>query len=583
MQKLTMQNTTSPNSFSSGTTTLRSDPIPRDLWFQIQRPIAVLALFLFAPLLAVLFILVKSTSRGPFIYRQQRLGMRKQPFVTYKIRSMVNGADRDLKLARSVQASNPKVTGIGRVLRDLKLDELPQLWNIVRGEMEFVGPRPIAIPLQRELEQEIEGFERRLSIRPGLTNLGQVCVLESADPERVVDDWRMRFEAELHYLKNRTIAYDILIILVTLLYVCRKLVKFVWSARRKLLAFTVAAISLMVLPSLSGCASFQHDVAASAPAVTVQSTSSGETPGYPQDLEVESLSVKTASQGEPESNYRVGAGDTLFINIFGEPGMNSLRVPVNSDGYIQLPFVERAQVIDKTTMEIQSQLKAEFENNFKDPWVVVLVEKFGSKPLYLLGEFNSPGVIYLDRPTNIIHALGHGKGLNEDAYLRGARLLRHDKIVPVNIYGLLKDGRQDQNLWLEAGDTIYVPNIEEQRIIVLGAVNNPTTLTINNDGMGLLEVISRAEGIRNGIARLDEVRIIRSLSPVNGEFITINAEQIFAGTAPDFPLQVGDIVYVPQNALGDWNDVVNAIKPSFELVTSSLQPFVQLKFLTESN
>jgi len=62
-----------------------------------------------------------------------------------------------------------------------------------------------------------------------------------------------------------------------------------------------------------------------------------------------------------------------------------------------------------------------------------------------------------------------------------------------------------------------------------------------------------------------------------------DAEQIFAGTAPDFPLEVGDIVYVPQNALGDWNDVVNAIKPSFELVTSSLQPFVQLKFLTESD
>ncbi len=578
-----MQNTTSLNSLPSRTTARHSHPAPKDPWPQIQRIAAALCLILIAPLLAILFVLVKSTSQGPFIYRQQRLGMGGQPFTTYKIRSMVNGADRDLSLARSVQSSNPKVTAIGRVLRDLKLDELPQLWNIICGEMAFVGPRPIAISLQRELEQKIEGFERRLNVRPGLTNLGQVCVLESADPERVVEDWRMRFEAELHHIENRRPAYDMLIIFVTALYVCRKLLKRVWSARRKLISLAVFSIGLIALTSLSGCASVQPNPAVNSTVPTYRNIASGETPRYSQNFEVESLSVKTASQGEPESNYRVGTGDTLFVNIFGEPGMNSLRVPVDPDGHIQLPFIERAQVLGKTTAEIQSQLKAEFENKFKNPWVVVLVEKFGSKPLYLLGEFNSPGVIYLDRPTSIIQALGHGKGLNERAYLRGTRLLRHEEIVPVDIYALLRDGRQDQNLWLEAGDTIYVPNIADQRIIVLGAVNNPTTLTINNDGMGLLEIISRAEGVRNGIARLDEVRIIRSLSPVSGEFITIDAEQIFAGTAPDFPLEVGDIVYVPQNALGDWNDVVNAIKPSFELVTSSLQPFVQLKFLTESD
>ena len=69
---------------------------------------------------------------------------------------------------------------------------------------------------------------------------------------------------------------------------------------------------------------------------------------------------------------------------------------------------------------------------------------------------------------------------------------------------------------------------------------------------------------------------------VKGEFITVNAEHIFEGIAPDFPLVPGDIVYVPQSKLGDWNDVVAAISPSFALVTDSLQPFVQLKFLTEN-
>lgn len=263
--------------------------------------------------------------------------------------------------------------------------------------------------------------------------------------------------------------------------------------------------------------------------------------------------------------------------------MADLRVPVDADGYVQLPVLERAHVGGKTTTEIQSELKIAYQKEFINPWVVVLVVEFGSRPLYLLGEFNAPGVVYLDRPTNIIQALGHGKGLSERAYLRGARLLRRNDLVAVDINGLLKEGRADQNLWLEADDTIYVPNIEEQKIIVLGAVNLPGAVVYGNDGMGLVEAIARANDIRRGSAKLDEVRIIRSLSPVSGEFITVDAEQIFAGSAPDFPLLPGDIVYVPQNALGDWNDVVNAIKPSFELVVSSLQPFVQLKFLTGSD
>ena len=114
---------------------------------------------------------------------------------------------------------------------------------------------------------------------------------------------------------------------------------------------------------------------------------------------------------------------------------------------------------------------------------------------------------------------------------------------------------------------------------MLGAVNRPGAIAYGNEGMGLVEAIARSEDIRRSIARLDEVRVIRSLSPVSGEFITVDAERIFAGAAPDFPLLPGDVIYVPQTALGDWNDVVAAIQPTVDLVVSSLQPFVQLKVL----
>ncbi len=135
---------------------------------------------------------------------------------------MVCGADRDPELARVVQTNDPSVTRIGRLLRATKLDELPQLWNIIRGDMVFVGPRPIALPLFEELMLEISGFEQRLALKPGLTNLAQVCILENSKPDQVVTDWHLRFEAEKHYMENRCCWYDVIVVSLTVLLVVRK-------------------------------------------------------------------------------------------------------------------------------------------------------------------------------------------------------------------------------------------------------------------------------------------------------------------------------------------------------------------------
>lgn len=206
---------------------MRSD----NLWYATQRLLAFLLLIVSSPVMLAIALLVKLTSRGPVFYSQERPGLRGTSFRAWKFRTMRPGSDRDASKARAVSSHDPQVTAIGRILRSLKLDELPQLWNVVRGEMALVGPRPIAWSLQRELANAIPGFSQRLNLRPGLTNLGQICIEENADQNRVVDDWRVRFEAEMHYFRNRSIAYDVIIIAMTVLYIGRKAVRVLSPAR----------------------------------------------------------------------------------------------------------------------------------------------------------------------------------------------------------------------------------------------------------------------------------------------------------------------------------------------------------------
>jgi lipopolysaccharide/colanic/teichoic acid biosynthesis glycosyltransferase len=189
-------------------------------WAVTQRLIAFAGCVLLSPLLLVMLVLVKSTSRGPFLFSQERPGYRGAHFRLLKVRTMEPGSEVRTALGTSI--SDPQITGVGRVLRELKLDELPQLWNVVRGDMELVGPRPLPGELDRELRANIPGFELRYEVKPGLTNVSQVAVLDNKLGPRLVEDWRVRFEGELHYIKNKSFAYDLVVLAMTVLFVLRK-------------------------------------------------------------------------------------------------------------------------------------------------------------------------------------------------------------------------------------------------------------------------------------------------------------------------------------------------------------------------
>ena len=192
------------------------------LWALTQRIVALLCLVLLLPVFLVLYLPVRISSKGSFFYRQARPGFLGRPFRIVKIRSMRVDSDRDESRQKGVAKDDPQVTRIGRFLRKTKIDEFPQLWNVLVGDMEFVGPRPIAPKLNELLAKHISGFNRRYLVKPGLTNISQVSVLENALGDKTIEDWRLRFEGERHYIQNKSIAYDLILISLTVCFVLRQ-------------------------------------------------------------------------------------------------------------------------------------------------------------------------------------------------------------------------------------------------------------------------------------------------------------------------------------------------------------------------
>jgi len=158
---------------------------------------AAVGLAVASPVLLVAAVAIRLDSRGPAIYRQRRAGRDGLPFDLYKLRTMQLGAD-PVGVGTPVLPGDPRVTRVGRVLRRLSLDELPNLLNVLRGEMAIVGPRP-TLPAQVELYSEHQ--RRRLEVKPGLTGWAQVN-------GRAGIPWAERIELDLWYVDHRSPALD---------------------------------------------------------------------------------------------------------------------------------------------------------------------------------------------------------------------------------------------------------------------------------------------------------------------------------------------------------------------------------------
>jgi polysaccharide export outer membrane protein len=311
----------------------------------------------------------------------------------------------------------------------------------------------------------------------------------------------------------------------------------------------------------------------------------------------------TAAVGERDGDaFRLGPGDTLLVAVYDHPelsiapfvplgssaqGGRPIGLLVDNDGTVQLPLLGAVHVQGMTTDEVRLLIEDKLSTYVKTPRVSVQLLFAGSIRYYFIGQFTSPGVKFSDRPLGLLEALSLGGSVNlERASLRTSYVARGGKKLPVDFRRLVLEGDMTENIRLKSGDVVVVPDFQSEQAFVFGGVMNSNpgggAVPFVNGKLSLLQALARAGfgAAEHFQGRLSDVHIIRSEGD-RGELFIVDANAIMEGKAASFDLAPGDVVYVPETALADWDQALNAILPFLETVSGILAPFVQLKYLSQ--
>ena len=173
--------------------------------------IASIGLIIFLPIMALIALAIKIDSSGPIFYRQERQGKAAKTFMLLKFRSMNEDAEKETGPVWA-QENDERMTRVGKIIRKIRLDELPQMINVLRGDMSFVGPRPERSHFIKNLEDEIPFYEKRLSVKPGITGWAQIEYPYGASKKDALE----KLKYDLYYIKNMSLFFDIAILFRTI-------------------------------------------------------------------------------------------------------------------------------------------------------------------------------------------------------------------------------------------------------------------------------------------------------------------------------------------------------------------------------
>jgi lipopolysaccharide/colanic/teichoic acid biosynthesis glycosyltransferase len=188
------------------------------LKFVVEWLLSLLMLVILSPVLLLLGALVRATSRGPALYAQTRLGLGGRRYRIYKLRTMVHDAESATGPVWASLSGDARVTPLGRVLRSTHLDELPQLWNVLRGEMGLIGPRPERPEIAGRIERKVPGYGGRLAVRPGVTGLAQMLLPADDPSDPTLSGVGRKLAMDLYYVSHAGAGLDLRIAAATPCY-----------------------------------------------------------------------------------------------------------------------------------------------------------------------------------------------------------------------------------------------------------------------------------------------------------------------------------------------------------------------------
>lgn len=179
----------------------------------LEKVVCLFLLLIFLPFFIIIALLIKLTSKGKVLFKQERIGQNGKVFNIYKFRTMIEGAEKTGSKNYSFDG-DPRVTRIGKILRNTSIDELPQLLNIIKGEMSIIGPRPVLTYFPWKFEEYTNEQLQRFILKPGVTGLAQINGRKQVE-------WEKRIKFDIEYVKHYSFALDIKIIIKTITQVLK--------------------------------------------------------------------------------------------------------------------------------------------------------------------------------------------------------------------------------------------------------------------------------------------------------------------------------------------------------------------------